>query len=291
MRGRIIANHGQVLVVEDETQNLIRCNSRRKLGLLVCGDNVTLQSQEGNTSIVAAQPRKTVLARPDRRGQDKALAANFDQILIVCAAKPEADLLLIDAYLVYAEHIGSKAVIVLNKSDRAEEAADTIAAINTIYPSLNYSVVSTCCKQDEGLNNLLPELAGRTSILVGQSGVGKSSIVKTLLPDREIQTQAICEITGLGNHTTTTTTLYHLPTGGHLIDSPGVREFIVNHHESDIIRAGFIEFKQQPPCKFNDCSHLHEPGCSILAAVNQGLIAKQRWHNYKQLLSQLSRRR
>lgn len=288
MQGRVIANFGAAIAVEITDEKIIGCHSRRKLDLVVCGDWVEWQPQTGNPQagiIERLLPRTSTLSRPDRKGQLKPLAANFDQLLIVSSPIPEPDSCLIDAYLVYAEHIGTSPVIVFNKDDLIENHKDAhFDKLQKRYRQLGYSVVHSSCKTREGLADLKRQLADHTSILVGQSGVGKSSIVKNLLPDRDIQTGAVSTATGLGAHTTTTTMLYHLKEGGNLIDSPGVREFSLSHLEPQTIRGGFIEFREHPPCRFNDCTHLREPGCTILAAVEAGRIDKERWQNYKKML-------
>lgn len=288
MKGRIIANFGTVLAVETSDGNIVSCNSRRKQELIVCGDWVEWQPQTGDSQagvIEKVLPRTSALSRPDRKHQLKPLAANFDQLLIVSAPLPEPDSYLIDAYLVYAEHIGTFPVIVFNKDDLIENNQNIhFEQLQQCYQELDYPVVHSSCKARDGLEQLKKQLVGHTSILVGQSGVGKSSIAKNLLPDRDIQTGAISTATGLGVHTTTTTMLYHLTEGGNLIDSPGVREFSLIHLEPEAIRSGFIEFRELPPCRFNDCSHLREPGCAVLAAVASGKIHKQRWQNYKKML-------
>lgn len=291
MQGRVIANFGPAIAVEipdGEIPNgkIVACHSRRKLDLIVCGDWVEWQPQAGNPGtgvIEKCLPRTSTLSRPDRKGLPKPLAANFDQLLIVTAPIPEPDSYLTDAYLVYAEHIGTSPVIVFNKEDLAK-TNDQLEQLQQRYRQLGYTVIHSSCKATDGLAGLKKQLAGHISILVGQSGVGKSSIVKNLLPDRDIQTGAVSTATGLGMHTTTTTMLYHLEEGGNLIDSPGVREFPLTHLEPETIRDGFIEFRQQSPCRFNDCTHLREPGCSVLAAVEAGRINKERWQNYKKML-------
>ena len=288
MQGRVIANFGPAIAVEIPNGEIIGCHSRRKLDLIVCGDWVEWQPQAGNPRagvIEKLMPRTSTLSRPDRKGQPKPLAANFDQLLIVSAPIPESDSYLIDAYLVYAEHIGTSPVIVFNKEDLTETDKNIhFEQLQERYLQLNYPVIHSSCKTKNGLTALKKQLAGHTSILVGQSGVGKSSIAKNLLPDRDIQTGAVSTATGLGAHTTTTAMLYHLEEGGNLIDSPGVREFPLTHLEPETIRDGFIEFRGQPPCRFNDCTHLREPGCAVLAAVGAGRIDKERWQNYKKML-------
>jgi ribosome biogenesis GTPase len=288
MQGRVIANFGAAVAVETADEKIIGCHGRRKLDLIVCGDRVEWQPQAGNLDagvIEERLPRTSTLSRPDKKGSPKPLAANFDQLLIVTAPLPEPDPYLTDAYLVYAEHIGTSPVIVFNKEDLAEINIDVhFEQLQQRYRQLGYPVVHSSCKIPDGLAGLKKQLVGHTSILVGQSGVGKSSIVKNLLPDRDIQTGVVSTATGLGMHTTTTTMLYHLEEGGDLIDSPGVREFPLTHLEPEAIRNGFIEFREQPPCRFNDCTHLREPGCAVLAAVEAGRIDKERWQNYKKML-------
>lgn len=289
MRGRVIANFGTAVAVETPDGQIVSCSSRRKLDLIVCGDWVEWQPQTGDPRagvIEELLPRSSTLSRPDRKQQLKPLAANFDQLLIVSAPIPEPDSYLIDAYLVYAEHIGTASVIVFNKDDLHENGDAHFEQQRQRYRQLGYPVIHSNCKITGGLATLKRQLAGHTSILVGQSGVGKSSIVKNLLPDRDIQTGAVSTATGLGAHTTTTTMLYHLMEGGNLIDSPGVREFSLTHLEPETIRNGFIEFRELPPCRFNDCSHLREPGCAVLAAVEAGRIDKERWQNYKKMLEE-----
>lgn len=288
MQGRVIANFGPAIAVEIPDGRIIGCHTRRKLDLIVCGDWVEWQPQTADTQagvIEKLLPRTATLSRPGKKGQLKPLAANFDQLLIVSAPIPEPDSFLIDTYLVYAEHIGTSPVVVFNKEDLIGNNKDIhFDRLQQCYRQLGYPVIHSCCKTIEGLASLKKQLAGHTSILVGQSGVGKSSIVKNLLPDRDIQTGAVSTATGLGMHTTTTTMLYHLREGGNLIDSPGVREFSLTHLEPEAIRSGFIEFRELPPCRFNDCSHLREPGCAVLAAVESRKISKERWQNYKKML-------
>lgn len=289
MQGRVIANFGAALAIETADHHILRCNHRRKLGLIVCGDRIeyALQADATESAVITRLlNRQSVLARPDRKQQLKPLAANFDRLLIVTAPRPEPDTLLIDAYLVYAEHVRITPVIVINKMDLiTREQAAQFDAMQQRYQQLGYTVVRNSCKIENGLEALKTLLDKHTAILVGQSGVGKSSIIKSLLPDKDIQTQAVSDATGFGAHTTTTAMLYHLPDGGELIDSPGVREFNVSHLDPDIIRNGFIEFRAlQDHCKFSNCTHLREPGCAVLNAVGKDEIDTRRWENYRKML-------
>ena len=288
MRGRVIANFGQLVAVRDDEANIIQCKTRRSTGLIVSGDWVEYKKVGSEDYIIEKMtPRRSCLARPDRRNQNKALAANIDQLFIVFAPKPEPDWIMVSAYLVYAAHHNLEATLVLNKKDLLnDENKQTILGWVERYESIGYKVISTCCKSDHGLDTLVTEIEHHTSILVGQSGVGKSSIVKSLLPNQQVQINAISAATGLGSHTTTTTMLYQLANKGELIDSPGVRQFSVEQLDAESIRHGFIEFAPYAGnCQFSDCTHQHEPSCAVLTAVANGDIAKPRWQHYKELLN------
>lgn len=288
MRGRVIANFGQRLAVRNQAGEMIQCNSLRRFGLLVSGDWIEYQ-QQNNQSYVIKQvfPRRSSLERPDRRGRPKPLAANIDQLLVVVASIPAPDWVMVSAYLVYAMHHGLKAALVLNKSDLfATQGDNNFLDTANIYTYLDYPVIKTSCKSGAGINELKKILTGHTSVLVGQSGVGKSSIVKQLLPDQQIQINAVSAATGQGSHTTTTTMLYQCNNGGELIDSPGVRQFSIVHLPAESIRKGFIEFNEySDQCQFANCSHIQEPGCAVIAAVEEGSVVKQRWQHYKELLN------
>lgn len=286
--GRIIANYGDALAVEDKQQKIYRCISRRKLDTLVCGDYVewTLQP-DGTGTIEALAPRNTVLTRQVRGTLAKPIAANFSQILVTLASKPAPEIRLIDTYLVICEHLQINGILLINKTDLLSTHDNKIIqTLESIYTSLDYPVLKIAAKYNHGLEQLNTRLQHHTSILVGQSGVGKSSLIKQLLPDADIQTGHISANTGLGSHTTTRTLLYHLPGGGELIDSPGVREFTPENLTKEMLQTGFREFRIfQGQCKFNDCSHTNEPHCAIIRAVKTGTIHSLRWENYRYLLN------
>lgn len=288
MHGQVIANFGQLAAVRDDGGNLLQCRTQRRTGLVVCGDEVECRGRpDGGWVVERRLPRRTTLARPDRKGRLKPLAANIDQLLIVIAPRPAPDWTLVCAYLAYAHHQALRPVLVLNKTDQldpGEHAAllDTAEVYAGICP-----VVRTSCKKPGRIQPLREILNARTSVLTGQSGVGKSSVVKALLPDQDVQTRAVSEATGLGSHTTTTTMLYRLGDAGALIDSPGVRQFNVAHLEPRAIRRSFTEFNDYAAqCRFDDCTHLHEPGCAVLQAVEVGELAGVRWEHYRDLLKQ-----
>lgn len=285
--GLVIVNYGKALLVEDNDGNLQRCVARRNLGQIVCGDRVGWEATgTGEGVIHAVAARHSVLKRMDIARKTRPLAANIDQVVVVCAPQPALDELLIDKYLVAAELIGSNPVLVINKSDLLD--ADARAALETrvsTYTGIGYRVLFTSALSDDGIEPLADELAGKNSILVGQSGVGKSSLIKRLLPDLDIAIGRLSEASGQGRHTTTATTLYHLPHGGNLLDSPGVRDFRLEPAEAAELVHGFREFRPfLGHCRFHNCRHVNEPDCALSAAVERGEISERRLESYRSLL-------
>lgn len=290
--GLIITHYGTQVVVEatdgDNIGQAKRCHFRSNLGSLVTGDHVVWRDANPLGVVVAVLPRKSELSRPDPHGDMKTIAANIDRIIIVIAPYPEPHANLIDRYLVAATAIGIEPVILINKIDRVDDAARTkITLLDDTYRDLNYSLLQVSTKTGEGLEELQGYLADFISIFVGQSGVGKSSLVNALLPDSNLRVGALSE-RQLGSHTTTNAHLLHLPAGGHLIDSPGIREFGLWHMEADEVLEGFVEFRPFiGHCKFRDCSHNHEPSCAILSAIADGKIKQTRMDSYRYILSTL----
>jgi ribosome biogenesis GTPase len=264
--------------------------TRRHIGHPVCGDRVVwLPTGDGNGVVTALQPRATALSRPDSSGREKPLAANISLFIVVVAPRPAPSGYLIDPYLATAELIGVQALILANKMDLlTADARAAFLATLAHYPPIGYPLLAVSVKQDPTLDALTPYLAGQTAILLGQSGVGKSSLVKALLPDQEVQIGRLSKATGLGRHTTSATTCYRLGNGGFLIDSPGVRSFRLGNIDHDRLAHGFREFARfLGRCRFANCRHLHEPGCAIRAAVETGDIAPERLDNFHHLAAQL----
>jgi len=277
--GQVITRFGSRLVVEDEAGELFTCLSRQNLGDVVCGDRVVWQRSEQSAGVITAvMPRDSVLLRTDIRGREKPLAANITRIVIVFAPQPPPSELLIDQYLVAAENAGIRAILALNKTDLLrDDAVEAFDERFRLYSKIGYQLVRVSARREHGLSPLIDLLHGQTSVLVGQSGVGKSSLIKALLPHRDITIGRLSHTTGLGRHTTSATTCYHLPEGGDLIDSPGVRGFRPGRLRIDQILLGFPEFRPYlGRCKFSDCSHTHEPGCALLEALEQGRIDDRR---------------
>ncbi|MBK8182675.1 MAG: small ribosomal subunit biogenesis GTPase RsgA [Candidatus Competibacteraceae bacterium] len=288
--GLIIAHYGQALIVEDGAAQLNRCAARQNLGRLACGDQVVWQaSNAGDGVVVAVQERRSLLTRPDYNGQPRPVAANLDAVAVVLAPTPEPSEYLIDRYLVAITAIGVRGLLVLNKVDLLDGAA--LAALNerlAAYPGIGYPLLHASSHAGRGLDQLRVWLRGRTSLLVGQSGVGKSSLIQALLPDQQIRIQAVSAATGHGTHTTSASTLYHLPDGGDLIDTPGVRSFELGEISLTHLERGFPELAPHlGRCRFSDCQHETEPGCLLQQAVTRGEIAPRRLDSYRQLRATL----
>lgn len=286
--GRVITRYGVQVDVEDNNRKQYRCLMRQNLPSLVCGDRVVWQAGKDQTGVVVAmEPRQTLLERPDADNQLKPVAANINQILVVSAPLPALDIDLINRYLVAAEMTAITPVLVINKIDLLEEPSfKKLKARLKMYEDIGYRVIYASCKQSHGLDDLVACLQDKTSILVGQSGVGKSSLIQALLPDEDLRIGNLSEASGLGRHTTTATKLYHFPVGGELIDSPGVRAFRLGHVTAAQLADGFIEFRSYlGQCKFNNCRHTVEPDCAIRHAVETGNISMERYDSYERILN------
>jgi len=283
-------SHGVVLMTGGGRRH---CKYRRQVGRPVCGDRVLLGDADKEALVVESiLPRRNEFARADERQRKHVVAANLDQVLIVIAMRPLPSRDLIERYLLATHSLGIEPVIVLNKTDLEFEHEHAVAGARILehlphYRALGYRVVHTSCKTKSGTRALGNELLGRTSILVGQSGVGKSSLVNRLLPDMNVQIGALSEATGKGTHTTTATTLYEYPGGGFLIDSPGVWEYGIWKLQQHELEDGFVEFRPfLGNCRFNNCLHDSEPGCAVKAAAAAGKIADWRYRAYLRLLQQ-----
>lgn len=298
--GIVIARFRKGYAVEDERGAVIQCSARSRTATAICGDRVRWQaSGAGRGIITAILPRHTVLGRPDSRGRLREIAANIDQIIVVSAVpddghgQPRFNLDLIDRYLVAAENIGIPPLILANKidliGDRPADAQRAACEALRDYSDIGYTVIATSTKSTHGLDELIAQLPHRTSIFVGESGTGKSSLIRQLLPDQDIRIGAVSAATGLGRHTTSTTTLYHLPSGGDLIDSPGVREFSLWHIGEAQLLAGFREFRPLcGECRFRNCRHNGEQGCRLAQAAAEGAISQRRLDSYRSMLASLA---
>lgn len=283
-------SQGVVLLADGERK---RCKFRRNVGRPFCGDRVAVaRADDASLVVEKVLPRKNSFVRADERQRRQIIAANLDQVLIVVAPRPLPSLDLMERYLLAVHSLGIEPVIVYNKTDLLVADDETANGARVLahmpdYEALGYTVIRTSCKTTPGISGLRSVLKDRTSILVGQSGVGKSSLINQLIPDLQIQTGELSNATGKGTHTTTTTMLYQLNDGGYLIDSPGVWEYGIWKLENAELAAGYIEFQAWlGQCRFNDCLHASEPGCAIKRAVADGAIRKWRYQSYLRLLEQ-----
>lgn len=283
---RVVANFGAAVAVLDETRQLHRAVPLTKLPQLVAGDRVECNQQDGSTlRVVGLIERDSVLSKKDHRGKDKPLAANVSHLAIVSAIKPGIDSLLIDQFCVAAELAGIGAIVVINKADLLDEQQhNECVSMLEVYNRIGYPALLIDTKTDGKMDALQAELSGKTAVLVGASGVGKSSIVQRLLPDLDVRVGAISEATGFGAHTTSVTFWYELGGGGSIIDSPGVRQYSVAHLSVEDLRNGYRELASASrACKFSNCSHVVEPGCAVQTALANGSIANWRYDNYRKL--------
>lgn len=290
--GILAAHHGQKVIVEAPDGERHVCHFRANLLHMVVGDEVIWQAPKspGDGVVVALAERKTVLKRPDYYGRLKPVAANIDQLFITFAPEPVPSTQLIDRYLVAAELAGIAPIILLNKADLIDaKNEDFFAQIESIYQSLNYKFLRASATSATGLDTLHQALSNKTSVFVGQSGVGKSSLVNALLPEAQLSTQVLSSTSGLGQHTTTTAQLFHLPKGGRLIDSPGIREFGLWHIDEAELLSGYPELANlASECRFRNCTHRHEPGCAWQDAVATGKVHAERLDNFFRIADTLN---
>ena len=286
MLGLVVAAYGKRYEVELnrlelEAKQRISCVTRGKKTDLACGDLVNIKLTDKAEGVVESSlPRKSLLYRSNAI-KSKILASNVTQIVIVLATQPSFYEALLNRCLIAAEAAKIKPLIVLNKCD-LNDATDAKNKLK-LYQNLGYEVVHLSAKQD--ITALRPYLANHQSVLVGQSGMGKSTIINALLPNQNVRTQIMSEALDSGKHTTTATHLYHLDSKSSLIDSPGLQEFGLNHLSQLDLELAFVEFRPYlGKCRFNNCSHSHEPDCAIIEAIAQYKISAVR-HAIYQVIS------
>ena len=279
--GTIVAAHGRQYRVELDDGRTLLCFPRGKKSELACGDKVSIQLSNDSQGVIdSIEERQTLLYRSNEFKQ-KLIAANVTQIVIVVATEPSFSDELITRCLVAAECQDMKALIVLNKCD-LQERLDFATTNLSAFEQLGYPVLRLSAHTSVDL--LRPFLSGHTSVLVGQSGMGKSTLTNALVPGANAPTREISEALDSGKHTTTHATLYRLDDQSVLIDSPGLQEFGLRHLSSNAIEYGFPELRLLlGKCRFRDCRHDREPDCAVLAAVKSGQISPRRYAVFRAL--------
>jgi len=285
-KGLVVASYGKRYGVELEDGSQISCVTRGKKNDLACGDHVEVKLTDKSEGVVEKLQERSSLLFRSNAFRTKTLAANVTQVVIVLATMPSFYEALLNRCLIAAEAAGIKVLIVLNKCD-LKDPTSTLEQLNT-YQDLGYPVQALSAKQD--ITPLKARLKGQVSVLVGQSGMGKSTIVNVLLPESMVRTQEVSEVLDSGKHTTTAAHLYHLDNESDLIDSPGLQEFGLNHLSLDQLEFAFIEFRPYlGKCRFNNCKHIHEPDCAIINAVQAGKVSPSRLAAYQELSQEIDR--
>lgn len=282
LEGLVIAHLGQGIAVEYHDE-VVLCQPLRKLDTVTVGDRVVwslVAPEQGR--IEAILPRRNVLTRPSRNDKIRPVAANIDTVYVVFAVEPYCDFLLLDQYLAICENRNFNAALILNKTDLplTQEMETQLAH----YVHCGYALYRVSANAPETLGQLKATMRGQVNIFTGQSGVGKSSLTNAILPGKALRTNTISATTKHGRHTTTAATLYHLPDGGDLIDTPGVAIFGLADISPAQLAQGYREFVPYlGQCQFNDCRHHQDKGCAVRAAVERGEIASSRYLRFLKL--------
>jgi ribosome biogenesis GTPase len=290
LTGTIVAAHGRHYLADvgdAQAPEFLQCVTRGKKTNVAVGDIVHLKRTSENQAVIEKIAERTTLLYRSDQYKSKLLAANITRLFIVVATEPSFADDLVSRSLVACEAAGVDAHLILNKVDVTEPLARARERAG-LYANLGYPLHEVSARTDpEGaVATLTPLLAGQSSIFIGQSGMGKSSLINLLVPDADIAVREISAALDTGKHTTTFTRLYRLPgSGGQIIDSPGFQEFGLYHLTEGMLERAFVEFKPfLGGCKYYNCRHLAEPQCAVLDAVKDGKIAKIRHELYAQLL-------
>ncbi len=253
----------------------------------VCGDQVLAEAIENESDwlITSILERRNQLTRPNTRGQVEVLAANLELLVVVAAASPKPDWYIVDRYLCAAEIMGIGAAVVYNKTDLDSGDNGSVAELAE-YTKIGYDVVRCSAKNKTGIVDLQDVLAGQCAIIVGQSGVGKSSIINRLTVNAMQRTASVSQKTGEGRHTTVNSVMIPIPGNGSVIDSPGVRDYAPALASSQDAAQGFREVAATArDCRFANCKHMREPGCAVKSGVENGKISERRYESYKRVIN------
>ena len=238
--------------------------------------------QHGEVNVIEGRERRTALYRSNTRGEAEAVVANVSRLFVVLAPKPPPDLFVVDRYVAAATSASIQATLVLNKRDLPMD--DELQAELAAYSAAGYATITCSARAGDGIDALIEASANAVAALVGQSGVGKSSLIRRLIPEAAVEIGELMRGEEEGRHTTTTSRMFDLPRGGHLIDSPGVRDFAPAIERLDARDMGFAEVARLAPgCRFQDCQHMREPSCAVRSAAESGALRARRYESYRRL--------
>ena len=280
--GRIIASYGKRGILADTDGKHYRYVLKGRRLRVVCGDYVSWDpaTRGEEARVTGVHDRRNALERPDSRGKTELIAANLTRIVVVIAPAPAPDFFLVDRYICAAEMQGIAAAIAWNKADISNSLPDEL----TDYATLGYPILPVSATTGAGIEALGQLLRDGVSLLAGQSGVGKSSLINALVPQADVTVGSLSEANREGRHTTTASFMHTLPGGGELIDTPGVREFAPVIHDLGKVQNGFREILALAgECRFGDCQHMREPDCAVKQASEAGRISARRYASYKRL--------
>lgn len=288
LSARVVESFGRHVMLETASQQRLAAQLFGKRLSCVCGDEVSVRLAPAGGAdaarVIAVAPRRNHFARTDSRGRTEILAANLSLLAVIIAAQPPCDPYITDRYLAGAALAGIPAMLIVNKCDLEAPAAFQ-ASLNE-YRSAGYLLMTLSAVRGAGIEAFKAAIAGQTTMLVGQSGVGKTSLTNLLAPQSTRPIRALSTATGEGRHTSVSTALFRIPGGGELIDSPGVRDYAPPLTEDALVQGGWPELLALAPrCRFNNCLHLREPGCAVLAALADGQLPARRYDSYKRLLN------
>ena len=282
----LVSYQGSRVVVRDDKGTEYQCKLRQTARDTVTGDRVIVEMAGDEPVVQGCRVRSSEFFRTDMRGRKKMIAANLDCLAIVIAAEPEPHIGLVDRYLVGAELCGLHAELVINKSDLSSHSV--LSDIKRIYPSLGYRVTEVSAKQHSNLEALADWAANKKLAFLGQSGVGKSSLINALTKDSRADIGRLSSKRAKGRHTTTSSHIYQMPFGGWIMDSPGIRDFENAQWKPEEVIRGFPElYEASLRCRFRNCQHSNDQGCAIVEALNHGELEVTRFQSYKAILGSI----
>jgi ribosome biogenesis GTPase len=288
LSARVVESFGRRVIVEIADGTHMPAELFGKRLTVVCGDEVTVRAARAGDAprVVAVASRRSLFARTESRGRTEPLAANLTLLCAVIAPEPAPDPFIIDRYLAGAAYAGIRGAVVVNKADLQSAQSYEFADLVKEYEAARYPVLTLSAQSSIGVEPLSQLMKNEVTMLVGQSGVGKSTLTNAIVPASSRPTRSLSDATGEGRHTTVSTALFRIPGGGELIDSPGVRDYAPALVDDATVQVGWAELLELAPgCRFNNCLHLREPGCAVIAAVESGSLSARRYESYKRLMN------